>query len=141
MKKATTPIILIIVLLFSSCSFLDSSGNSSLNGSSWTLVSYHNQSLIPGTAMTAAFEQNEVSGSASCNHYFGSYSTRDEQIEIEGLGWTEMACMDPEGIMEQEQEIMKILAKAKSYQVLENELVIHSLEGESLVFARIDGSD
>ena len=140
MKKATTPII-IIVLLLSSCAILDSSGNSSLNGSSWTLISYKNQSLMPGTAMTAAFEQNEVSGSASCNHYFGSYSTRDEQIEIEGLGWTEMACMDPEGIMEQEQEIMKILAKAKSFQVRENELVIRNSEGESLVFARIAGSD
>jgi len=88
--------------------------------------------------MTANFKEREISGSASCNHYFGSYKIKGDQIAIDGLGWTEMACLDPEGIMEQEQVIMKILSGAETISLQDNLLNIRSKSGEILLFAPLE---
>jgi heat shock protein HslJ len=122
-----------ILLLISGCSLLPGSG-SGLDGTSWKLVSYSGITPIPGREMTASFKDQEISGSASCNHYFGSYRTRGTALTIENLAWTEMACLDPEGIMEQEQELMRLLGSAASYDLQGDQLVITASSGEELVF-------
>ena len=88
--------------------------------------------------MTALFEAGEVNGSASCNHYFGSYKTKGNQIQIEGLGWTEMACMDPEGIMQQEQQLMSLFSQAATYFIQGQVLQITTISGELLIFQYLE---
>jgi heat shock protein HslJ len=95
---------------------------------------YGEESLISGTAMTAEFDAGEIRGSASCNQYFGSYTVSGDQITLEGLGWTEMACMDPEGIMEQEIDIMTMLSKATSFRIESGNLYIEVESGAEMFF-------
>lgn len=129
---------MLILLALSSCGLFTGGSGSDLNGTAWTLQSYGGESLIADTTMTAEFESGEVSGSASCNHYFGSYQIKGDQITVEGLGWTEMACMDPDGIMEQEQTIMSLLSKAVSYRIESGMLRLQIESGEELVFLSLD---
>jgi heat shock protein HslJ len=123
----------LLAALISGCGLMPSSSND-LDGTSWTLESYAGQALIPDSTMTAVFNGGEVSGSASCNHYFAAYQTQGDRIAIEGLGWTEMACLEPEGIMSQEQEIMRLLGSASAYKLQGEQLIIIVENGSQLVF-------
>ena len=142
MKRTLVFISIIFVLLaLSGCGLLPGGAGNDLNGTSWTLESYGGKSLLSDTRMTAIFESGEVSGSASCNHYFGSYQAKGNQITINGLGWTEMACMNPEGLMEQESTIMSILSKAVSYSTEGGKLQIQVEGGDMLVFLPLESVD
>jgi len=96
----------------------------------WVLESYGEQGnltpVIEGTRITATFESDEgqVRGSAGCNSYFGGYEI-DEGLSITTLGHTEMYCMDPEGVMDQETEYLKILQTAESYRIQDGKLQIN----------------
>lgn len=126
---------ILLILILGGCGIF--SGDD-LSGTSWTLESYGGNNLISDTAMTAVFESGEVSGSASCNHYFASFQAKGNQITIEGLGWTEMACMNPDGIMEQESTIMTMLGKSVSYLMEGGKLKIQIEGGEELIFIPLD---
>ena len=126
---------ILLILILGGCGIF--SGDD-LSGTSWTLESYGGKNLISDTAMTADFESGEVSGSASCNHYFASFQAKGNQITIEGLGWTEMACMNPDGIMEQESTIMTMLGKSVSYLMEGGKLKIQIEGGEELIFIPLD---
>ena len=138
MKKNLVTISFLIALFLSSCGILPITSKSGLNGTAWTLTSYDETVLLPGTNMTAFFDEGGVNGSASCNHYFGSINTKGDQIQIEGLGWTEMACMDPEGIMEQEQQVMNLFSQASSFSIQGRVLQITTESGEVLEFQQIE---
>ena len=132
----------IISLLFvASCSILPGTGTNQLTGTTWKLVSYDGNIPLAGKNMTASFDTKEIRGSASCNTYFGTYRLKGDQISISGLGWTEMACMDPEGIMEQEQIIMKLLSESSSYSIQGDRLQITTSAGELLIFQQLIGID
>jgi heat shock protein HslJ len=136
-KSKLTILLLLFSLVFSGCSVFMDKMTEMLNDTTWRLVSYNSQFLIPGSEMTMEFSQREISGSASCNHYFGSYKVNGDQISISGLGWTEMACLDPAGIMKQEQTLMALLSKAVQFTLQGNTLQIITSSGEILVFERI----
>jgi heat shock protein HslJ len=95
----------------------------SLEGSNWQVLSYNNgrggvTSLIIGTEITANFgADNQLSGNSGCNSYFGQYETEDANIKISGVGSTEMACLEPEGVMDQEQEYLAALEIADTYKI------------------------
>lgn len=141
MKRTTTLISVIIMLVLSGCGILSGGSDTDLNGTAWSLESYGGKNLIGDSAMTATFEAGEVSGSASCNHYFGSYKIKGDQITVEGLGWTEMACMDPEGIMEQESTIMAMLSTTVSYKIEGGRLHLQLEGSEELVFSALENTD
>ena len=109
-----------------------------LAGSSWKVISYAGIQPLPGTEITAEFEEDQIRGSAGCNQYFGSYAVRGEKLTVDQLAWTEMACLDPEGVMEQEQQVMALLSQGESYQLTSNQLQITTTEGKQLIFARLD---
>ncbi|HDN05237.1 MAG TPA: META domain-containing protein, partial [Chloroflexi bacterium] len=50
----------------------------------------------------------------------------------------EMACMDPEGIMKQEQTIMSLLSRATSYRIEGSKLYLQIASGEELIFLSLD---
>ena len=134
MKKTLLLSLTIFCCFFSACAALSGSDSLDLSGTNWELVSYAGQTPIAGRAMTIEFDRNDIRGTTGCNSYFGSYRLKDGQITIGDLGWTEMACMDPEGIMDQEQQVMRILSEAATISRDGSELRIRAAGGEILIF-------
>lgn len=129
-------VLLLLSLVSAGCAGLDRQPAPDLKHTSWTLLSYAGEPLLPGTVMTAVFEDNQVQGTAGCNHYSGSYRLRGNQLTVENLAWTGMACLDPAGIMEQEQQIMKIFATAVQAQREGVRLIITTRAEEILIFEK-----
>lgn len=145
MKKTIIILGAILMLLaVSGCGLVggsDSGSQADLSGTSWTLESYAGKMLLEETAMTAKFLLGEVSGSTSCNHYFGAYEAKGSQLTIDGLGWTEMACMNPEGIMQQESDIMALLSDTASFEMDGETLRLITSAGEELIFSPAEQAD
>ena len=96
---------------------------SSLDDTSWVLESYGAQgapqSLIADTVITAEFDGSEamLTGSAGCNSYFSDYAADGSDVTFSTLAWTERACLNPEGVMEQELEYLGVLRDVDRYEV------------------------
>jgi heat shock protein HslJ len=87
-------------------------------------------SLIAGTELTASFaEDGSLSGSAGCNTYRTSYTTRKGRIEIDPPAATKKACAEPEGIMEQENAFLAVLPTASRFEVAGPSLELLTAEG------------
>jgi putative lipoprotein len=104
-----------------------------LEDTTWVLMSFgepkFERSVLPNTEITAEFFSTErtVKGSAGCNSYFGSYEVEGTQLSIPGpIAATEMACMEPEGIMDQEQEYLTIIENVETYEIEGTHLQINS---------------
>ena len=81
--------------------------------------------VLPGTEITAHFnsETKEVSGSAGCNTYFGSYEVDGLTLSITGpLAVTEMWCGEEAG--EQERVYLEALQDAESFKLTHGDLRI-----------------
>ncbi len=99
--------LLLALIVLSSCS---PASGFTLDGTSWELESMAGMPLIAGRSITLNFEVDEVDGNAGCNHYFGSYALNSAGgLQFGMIGMTEMACLDPEGIMQQESTYLSYL--------------------------------
>ena len=113
---------------------------SMLEDTEWFLRSYGEQdnleNIIEGTKITATFNSatGEVSGSAGCNTFFARYEVTGSTLSIFEMAYTEMACLSPEGVMQQEQEFLSILANAQSFQADDTTLTILYSGGQQLYF-------
>jgi heat shock protein HslJ len=138
MKKILIAVMLLVftVIGFTACS----AQNSMIDDAKWFLRSYGEennlQALIEDTEITATFNsaKGEVIGSAGCNTYFATYEVNGNKLSIFEMAFTEMACLSPEGVMEQEQEFLTILAKAQSFQADDMTLTIFCSGGQQLYF-------
>jgi heat shock protein HslJ len=122
-----------IVLSIAACSLPGLPTGDPLKGTSWRLVTLGGAGLIPGTAITATFEDGQVHGSA-CNSYGGSYQVSGDKLAVRDLFMTEMACVEPQGIMEQEREYLEMLGMAKTFRLSSGQLQIFSSGGAALTF-------
>jgi len=124
--------------------FKDSNGNEvarfdaveqGLEGTSWQVISYNNgkggvTSLIIGTEITAKFgEDGQLTGNSGCNSYFAEFKTDGDNIIIGTAGSTEMACLEPEGVMEQEQQYLAALETADTYKIVGLNMEMRTSEG------------
>ena len=125
-------LLLTITILLASCAGFAQKVN--LEGTSWVLIRIANQSTILGTAPTLVFKDGQVGGNASCNRFGGDIRLSGDRIEIRDLFWTLMACMDSEGIMQQEQTYMQMLGDARNFDIRDGQLVITTVNGDVLVF-------
>jgi heat shock protein HslJ len=121
---------ILVGLLVASCSVLRPSGANELDGKQWELLYIRKSTPLEGSTITIEFENGEVHGRSGCNSYFGEYTVKGNEISFGMLAATEMACMDPEGIMQQEQEYLTFLS----------EVVAWSVEGEQLILKK-EGQD
>ena len=90
--------------------------DNALWGSEWELLSLNGADPIEGKAITLRFGETSLEGSGGCNTYGGSYTASEGSLRLSDLYWTEMACMEPQGIMEQEQAYFEALNTATRYQ-------------------------
>ncbi len=122
---------ILLVTTLTACGSTDS-----LEGPDWVLISIDGSSPLPGTMITAKFSDGEVSGSAGCNTYGGSYAVSGEKLAFEMLFSTEMACMEPDGVMAQESAYLEKLGSATGFRRESGgRLEIFSADGGSLSFA------
>ncbi|HHZ92956.1 TPA: META domain-containing protein [Candidatus Poribacteria bacterium] len=93
---------------------------------------------VADTEVTLRFSAEKLTGSAGCNRYFASYQTGDDrQLSITDIASTEMWCLQPEGIMEQETKFLQWLNKANSYGINDDQLTLYGNDREQkLVFRK-----
>jgi heat shock protein HslJ len=107
------------------------SGAEAIEGVEWTLVSLGGEKAAADREVSAEFAGGRVSGLASVNRYFASYSVSGSQISVSEIGATKMA--GPEPLMEQEQSFLSALATASSFSRSGDTLTITTAAGD-LVF-------
>jgi heat shock protein HslJ len=116
--------------------------SSDLAGTSWNVTNYNNGKeavvgLVADTTITLVFgDSGQISGSSGCNSFSGTYTSDGAgSIEIGQLASTMMACVEPQGLMEQEAQFLAALPLATSYRVEGNVLDLRSADGAMQVRA------
>jgi heat shock protein HslJ len=106
-------------------------------GYEWKLTEINGISPIAGRDVTLKLEDGQAGGSSGCNSYGGAVTLDGTKISFKDLFQTEMACMDPVGIMEQESVYLQTLSQTASYQTAGARLELKNAAGETtLVFSR-----
>ena len=133
MKKITVllaTVLMFAVFILNGCCAAGPANTADIENSTWILEYYGEpdnlQAILEGTEVTAIFssEEDRLTGSGGCNTYFGDYQVKESELSIPVLASTEMACIEPEGVMEQEQEYLSTLQAAESYTIEGTELEI-----------------
>ena len=106
-----------------------------LTGSTWILTAFYDQKPIDDSQPTLQFDDDQVSGTTGCNHYGGTYQINEDTIKIEDVFSTEMACLDPQGLMDQEQLFLEILRDAIKFSLTDGELVLSTDDERYLRFS------
>ena len=101
MKQIQVTILMTLsALLLVACAMSDQGAQPGLENIDWVLATYNNNSPLEGRQPTIRLENGQVKGTTGCNHYGGSYQIKGDAISFEGVFSTEMACLEPEGLME-----------------------------------------
>jgi heat shock protein HslJ len=127
-------LLMIILPILAACGNSPAPAADPLEGTNWQLLFYRKTSVIEDTSITAHFENGEINGSAGCNSYFGAYQVEGQNLTIEQIGMTEMYCMEPEGLMDQESTYLEYLADAQSFEIADGRLTIFLSGHETLTF-------
>jgi heat shock protein HslJ len=109
-----------------------------LDGTTWTLTAFIDgetaTSLLADTEITLAFEDGQATGSGGCNSYGGSYTLEHGELHIGPVAITEMYCMTPAGIIEQETHFTDILTNITLFKWDADQLTLKTADGHGLVF-------
>jgi len=135
--KSRQPAILAVIftLLILALAACGASGATALRDTAWALESLTGSDVLPGTTITLKFSDDQVSGSAGCNQYGGSYQAGENRLSVGDVFSTEMGCLEPEGILEQEGVYLATLRAAATYQITADRLEIFDEAGaQVLVF-------
>ncbi len=128
---------------------LPEAADASLEGTTWLLSAFVEETeaegmaaplpmvTMPllGTQITATFQDDKVGGSAGCNSYGAVFAVDGTTLRVETPEATEMACLEPPGIMEQEQRYLDILSSAVVHSIHFNQLWLETGDGYALIFA------
>jgi peptidyl-Lys metalloendopeptidase len=130
---------ILIAALLAACASAEpdqpSAGGITLAGTEWVLTSLAGNAPMQGTQITLSFEAESLGGSGGCNTYGGSYTASDDSLAVSDLYWTEMACLEPEGILDQELAYLNALNAVASYRVDAGRLQLYGEAGtQVLVF-------
>ncbi|MCD4672911.1 MAG: META domain-containing protein [Anaerolineaceae bacterium] len=135
-NKRTLIWIMILGLILASCSTLSPAGTDELENTKWNLVFIRKSVPIADRTITIEFEDGKVHGSSGCNTYFGEYTIDGNNISCGQLAATAMACLDPEGIMEQEQEYLTFLSEVDTYSIEGEQLILKEAHQDQLTFQK-----
>jgi heat shock protein HslJ len=110
---------------------------STLEGTPWLAVftAGTGNRLVPvllNTEVTATFQGGRVSGSAGCNTYTAGYTLDDPApgaLRISQAAGTQMFCVDPPGVMDQEAAYLAALQRTGRYSIAGNLLLLQSAGG------------
>jgi heat shock protein HslJ len=129
--------ILILTLLLAACTNANQgqppAPGAALSGTGWVLASLNGSAPMQGREVTLRFAETSVEGSAGCNTYGGSYTVSEDRLRLSGVYATEMACMEPAGIMKQEQAYLNALNTAAQFQVDGDRLEVYDGTGTQIL--------
>jgi heat shock protein HslJ len=91
---------------------------------------------LDATSVWLAFaEDGTLKGSGGCNSYSATYSLPDGSgLTVFDLGYTEMACGAPEGVLRQENTYFAALVDARTWDVQDDRLSMRYGDGGILLF-------
>ncbi len=117
--------------------------HASLAGTKWTLTGWNTgtaiSSVVIDTEISLEMRDGQVSGTAGCNHYFADYEAIDASLKFGVIASTEMYCMDPEGVMEQEVGYLEALRQIDSFEIYGDMLTLSDEQGtRMLTFVRAE---
>jgi heat shock protein HslJ len=102
-----------------------------LAGTSWTLVSIGDATVVEGSAPHLAFGvDGNASGSTGCNSFNGPYTFDGAALTFGPLATTRMAC--EENLMGQETAVLEALAGVNGWEI-DAEGLLHLTGGTELV--------
>ena len=127
-------IAILAIILLSSCSQNESQSEAQMLGKTWELSTYNDTQPIAGHQPVLEFESDQISGTTGCNHYGGTYQIDDESIQFEGIFSTEMACLEPDGLMDQERVYLELLSVADQFELINGKLTFYAESIPILVF-------
>ena len=122
-----------LLVILTACSAFPDAG-ASLEDTHWELYAYRKSRPIEDTTLTIKFEDGRASGSAGCNSYGSMYQVNGKEITFSEVSSTVMACLEPEGVMEQEQLFLQYLGEAQRFEVVDGQLQIFWSDHEALTF-------
>ncbi len=128
----TASVMIVLVLTLTGCVHED---RDDLDGTNWVLKAINGTQPMSDTSLTIEFIDKQISGSAGCNHFGGEYKLDGEKIQFISVYNTEMYCMEPEGIMDQEQVYLGALRAADRFSLTEEELVVFDTADRYLKFS------
>jgi len=126
-------------LLVGSLLLVACAGNGNpLDGTSWQLDKYRDEegemvSIKRDTIVTALFQADKVSGIASCNNYNSSYQVDGDQLTFSPAATTRKVCVDPLGIMTQEDAYLSALGQVQTFRQRGDTLEMRGSDGETLL--------
>lgn len=112
-----------------------------LTGTAWTLEALHGQPLINSSTISLAFGERSderLGGFSGCNNYGARYQATDTAFRvIGGVETTDMACVTPAGVMEQEQEYAETLMDVSTYRLTAGRLNMADERGDTVLVLRM----
>ncbi len=106
-----------------------------LLGQEWVIEDIAGSGVIDNSHPTLHFlADGRLAGSASCNRIMGSYQSEGKRLTIAPAGTTMMAC--PAALMHQEQKLLKLLPKVKSYHIDTTGALILTTGNRTTIVAR-----
>ena len=138
-RTALVGVTILIAVLLAACAATEPdpspAGGIALSGTEWVLTSLNGDTPIEGTQITLSFWEGSLEGSGGCNTYGGGYTASEDSLHLSDLYWTEMACLEPEGILDQELAYLNALNAVASYRVDAGRLQLYDEAGtQVLVF-------
>ncbi len=116
---------------------LAATSDDSLEGETWVADQLDTGSglshPLPGTVLTAVFDDGSLNGTAGCNTYFTSYVLDGGSIGVGPIGSTRAFCSDPDGVMDQESAYLALLERANRYERDDDHLTL--LDGDTVLIS------
>ncbi len=107
----------------------------------WSVTGINNgkggvTSVLATLSPTLAFGNDDaLIAWAGCNNLVGTYVAGDTELEVSGIAATRKMCSEPEGVMEQESNLVTALGNAASYEIRVDSLTIRDADGSTQVTA------
>jgi heat shock protein HslJ len=141
------PLILLFALFLSACQLAPEDPGvpvtgeepaQTLAGTQWILERIYNEPIVEGSLVTIEFEAGngvqQLSGLSGCNTYTAEYTVDGNAIMIGEVTATEMACEEPPGVMQQEQQYLRALVEdVAAYQRSGDQLLMQDQAGETIL--------
>ncbi len=120
-----------------------------LEGPTWSLLAFVEPNPVEGmpaplplatdvrsgTEITITFSDGVLRGSAGCNSYQAAYTRDASVLTIGSTAVTEMFCLSPEGVMEQEDQYLRVLEDVVGFHIHGGQLWLETGDGRALVFS------
>lgn len=130
-------VLLVCACLLSSCELVSDWGGDGasfppLAETEWILVQLNGQDPMAETRITLEFDGDIAGGYAGCNWYGGTFTTnRPGALTLTDVASTERLCLEPEGVMDQENRYLDAFMQVREYRVVGDFLELRSADGEN----------